>query len=57
MDAIHKELGEADGSTASVVEEYRKKIAAAQMPDHVQQQAERELDAWSVWVNRMPNPP
>src|SRR5262245_14744618 len=40
MDAIRKELGESDGS---VVEEYRKKIAAAAMPEGVQQQAEREL--------------
>ena len=40
MDAIRKELGENDGSVA---EEYRKKIAAAGMPEAVQQQAEREL--------------
>jgi ATP-dependent Lon protease len=40
MDAIRKELGENDGSVA---EEYRKKIEAAGMPDHVRQQAEREL--------------
>jgi ATP-dependent Lon protease len=40
MDAIRKELGENDGS---VVEEYRKKIAAAGMPETVKQQAEREL--------------
>jgi len=40
MDAIRKELGENEGS---VVEEYRKKIAAAAMPEGVQQQAEREL--------------
>jgi ATP-dependent Lon protease len=40
MDAIRKELGENDGS---VVEEYRKKIAEAQMPEAVQKQAEREL--------------
>src|SRR5262245_53518124 len=40
MDAIRKELGESEGS---VIEEYRKKIAAAQMPEKVQQQAEREL--------------
>jgi len=40
MDAIRKELGENEGSIA---EEYRKKIAAAAMPDAVQQQAEREL--------------
>jgi ATP-dependent Lon protease len=40
MDAIRKELGENDGS---VIEEYRKKIAEAQMPEAVQKQAEREL--------------
>jgi ATP-dependent Lon protease len=40
MDAIRKELGEND---ASVADEYRKKIAAAQMPEAAQQQAEREL--------------
>ena len=40
MDAIRKELGENEGSVA---EEYRKKIAAAGMPEAVQQQAEREL--------------
>src|SRR5712675_3010871 len=40
MDAIRKELGENEGSIA---EEYRSKIAAAGMPEKVQQQAEREL--------------
>jgi ATP-dependent Lon protease len=40
MDAIRKELGETDGSVA---DEYRQKIAEAGMPDHVRQQAEREL--------------
>ncbi|HEX4997979.1 MAG TPA: endopeptidase La [Terriglobia bacterium] len=40
MDAIRKELGENDGS---VVEEYRKKIAEAGMPEAVEKQAEREL--------------
>jgi ATP-dependent Lon protease len=40
MDAIRKELGENEGSVA---EEYRKKIADAQMPAAVQAQAEREL--------------
>ena len=40
MDAIRKELGENEDS---VVEEYRKKIAEAQMPEPVQKQAEREL--------------
>jgi ATP-dependent Lon protease len=40
MDAIRKELGE---NEASIAEEYRTKIAAAGMPEPVQQQAEREL--------------
>jgi ATP-dependent Lon protease len=40
MEAIRKELGEEDGS---VVEEYRKKVAEAGMPDTVREQAEREL--------------
>ena len=40
MTAIRKELGENEGSVA---EEYRKKIAAAAMPEGVQSQAEREL--------------
>jgi ATP-dependent Lon protease len=41
LDAIRKELGENEGS---VVDEYRKKIADAGMPDGVRQQAEREVD-------------
>jgi len=40
MDAIRKELGQ---NEASIAEEYRKKIAAAGMPEKIQQQAEREL--------------
>ena len=40
MDAIRKELGQ---NEASVAEEYRKKIAAAGMPEKILQQAEREL--------------
>src|SRR5262249_40522235 len=40
MEAIRKELGENEGS---IIEEYRKKIADAQMPEAVQTQAEREL--------------
>ena len=40
MEAIRKELGEQDGS---VVDEYRRKIASAGMPDAVREQAEREL--------------
>jgi ATP-dependent Lon protease len=42
MTAIRKELGE-DGEE-DVVEEYRRKIEAAAMPDDVREQAERELD-------------
>jgi ATP-dependent Lon protease len=40
MDSIRKELGEDD---ANVVEEYRRKIAEAGMPDHAREQAEKEL--------------
>ena len=40
MDAIRKELGENDGS---VIDEYTRKIADAQMPEAVQKQAQREL--------------
>ncbi len=41
MDSIRKELGEDEGS---VIEEYRDKIASADMPDDIREQAERELD-------------
>jgi ATP-dependent Lon protease len=41
MDAIRKELGESDGSA---VDDYRRKIADAGMPDAVRQHADRELD-------------
>jgi ATP-dependent Lon protease len=40
MDSIRKELGEGDDD---VVEEYRRKIDEAGMPDAVREQAEREL--------------
>src|SRR5436853_6194897 len=40
MEAIRKELGEQDGS---VVDEYRRKVSAAGMPDAVREHAEREL--------------
>src|SRR5919201_1285117 len=40
LDSIRKELGEDDGS---VMDEYRKKIDEAAMPDAVREQAEREL--------------
>jgi ATP-dependent Lon protease len=41
MDAIRKELGEDD--EGNVVEEYRKKIADANMPEGARKEAEREL--------------
>jgi ATP-dependent Lon protease len=40
LDSIRKELGEDEGS---VVEEYRQKIAEAEMPENVLVEAEREL--------------
>jgi ATP-dependent Lon protease len=40
MDSIRKELGEDD---ASVVEEYRRKLEEAELPEPVREQAEREL--------------
>ncbi len=40
LDSIRKELGEDE---ASVVEEYRHKLAESAMPDDVREQAEREL--------------
>jgi ATP-dependent Lon protease len=40
MESIRKELGEDE---ASVVEEYRRKLEEASMPDPVREQAEREL--------------
>jgi ATP-dependent Lon protease len=40
MESIRKELGEDE---ASVVEEYQRKIAEAEMPEAVREQAEREL--------------
>ena len=40
MESIRKELGDDDGSAA---EDYRTKIAAAEMPDAVREQAEREV--------------
>ena len=40
MESIRRELGEDDGS---IVDEYRKKIEEAGMPDEVREQAEREL--------------
>jgi ATP-dependent Lon protease len=40
MESIRKELGEDD---ESIIDEYRKKIEDAEMPDEVHEQAEREL--------------
>src|SRR3954453_21261468 len=40
MDSIRKELGEDDGSAA---DDYRTRIAEAEMPDAVREQAEREV--------------
>jgi ATP-dependent Lon protease len=40
LESIRKELGEDEGS---VVEEYRRKIAEAEMPENVLEQAEQEL--------------
>jgi ATP-dependent Lon protease len=42
MDAIRKELGDESGE--GVVEEYRKKIVDANMPEGARKEAERELD-------------
>src|SRR5439155_3589026 len=42
MDAIRKELGQ-DADGEGIVEEYRRKIAEANMPEDVRTQAEREL--------------
>ena len=43
LEAIKKELGDVSGD-GSLVEEYRKKIAALKMPEQVLKEAERELD-------------
>jgi len=40
MDSIRKELGDDD---ASVIEEYRQKLEELELPEHVREQAEREL--------------
>ena len=46
MKAIQKELGEKD-ETAAEVEEFRKKIEAAKMPEEAEKMARRELDRLS----------
>ncbi len=43
LKAIQRELGEADEQTAEV-EEFRQKIATAQMPEEAEKQAKRELE-------------
>ena len=54
LDSIRKELGEDE---ASVVEEYRAKIAEAEMPENVLEQAEREPHGSSAWATRRPRRP
>ena len=51
LDSIRKELGEDEGS---VVEEYRTKIAEAEMPENVLEQAERSCRASSAWATSRP---
>src|SRR6185312_3636793 len=51
MDSIRKELGEDD---ASVVEEYRTKIAEAGMPEAVREQADKELARFERMGGRSP---
>ncbi len=46
LKAIHRELGESDEQAADV-EEFRKKIEAAGMPDEALKQAQREVDRLS----------
>src|SRR5437763_7572247 len=41
MESIRKELGDDDGS---VIDEYRTKVEEAGMPEHVREQADKELD-------------
>ena len=53
LESIRKELGEDDGS---VSEDYRKKIAEADLPDEVREQAEREVGGWSAWATRAASP-
>ena len=46
MDAIRKELGENDGS---IIEEYRKKIADAKMPEAFRNRRNANSRVWSAW--------
>ena len=52
MDAIRKELG--DGSDEGIVEEYRKKIADANMPEGARKEAERELGRLEAMSEQSP---
>ena len=51
LESIRKELGEDEGS---VVEEYRTKIAEAEMPENVLEQAERSSRGSSAWATSRP---
>jgi ATP-dependent Lon protease len=52
MDAIRKELG--DESSEGIVEEYRKKIADANMPEGARKEAERELGRLEAMSEQSP---
>src|SRR3954469_21973580 len=43
MKAIRKELGEAEGGTGSEIEDLRRKLDAAKLPENVMKEANREL--------------
>ena len=53
MESIQRELGE---DSASVVEEYRAKIAEAGMPEAVDEQATRSSGGSSAWASSRPRP-
>ena len=52
MDAIRKELGDESGE--GIVEEYRKKIADANMPEGARAEAERELGRLEAMPEQSP---
>ena len=52
MDAIRKELGDESGE--GIVEEYRKKIADANMPEGARKEAERELGRLEAMSEQSP---
>jgi ATP-dependent Lon protease len=52
MDAIRKELGDESGE--GIVEEYRKKIAEANMPEGARKEAERELGRLEAMSEQSP---